>query len=586
MERAKVKIGGEDFSLRYTTIHIRQELGWHHYFEVRVALTDILDKFKGILSRTVSDLFGKPVEIVMTDNSFNGLVTGVSLNRVRRQENELIITGGSPTVVMDEGPNTISFYEQTLKQIADNLINQYSGKFKGLHISPKAKDKIKYVVQYKESNFQFLARMAARYGEWFYFDGEEIFFTTKPPRQGDKTVKLYQDKNLLQFDLSVKAAPVNFKLAGYDYKKHQYLDKEAAYNGSMSDLTKIAFDKSKSELYSHTMLMPVHQSLSDLDLDQLKTLREQAHVNEMVVLTGSSTEESLKVGSYIQLLDERNDLIGNTEDYGNFIISHLEHSFSREGDNYFNSFEALPAEVEIPPFTSPIEPPFCEMQLAEVVEINDPDALGRIRTQFIWQRGTDQQSPWMRVASPYTGKDKGFYVIPEIGDQMVVAFEHNNPDRPYVLTGLYNGEAKPENHNGENNLKAIKTKGGHTILMNDEKGKESFGIISPKDVAVTASTGNITLSGQEIITIESKGNNIQIDSPGRITIHAKEIVLEADSKISLNAPIIESNAESEFKATSTTITIDATTTTTIKGLTMNMEGTNMTNITGGMIKLN
>jgi type VI secretion system secreted protein VgrG len=586
MERAKVKIGGEDFSLRYTTIHIRQELGWHHYFEVRVALTDILDKFKGILSRTVSDLFGKPVEIVMTDNSFNGLVTGVSLNRVRRQENELIITGGSPTVVMDEGPNTISFYEQTLKQIADNLINQYSGKFKGLHISPKAKDKIKYVVQYKESNFQFLARMAARYGEWFYFDGEEIFFTTKPPRQGDKTVKLYQDKNLLQFDLSVKAAPVNFKLAGYDYKKHKYLDKEAAYNGSMSDLTKIAFDKSKSELYSHTMLMPVHQSLSDLDLDQLKTLREQAHVNEMVVLTGSSTEESLKVGSYIQLLDERNDLIGNTEDYGNFIISHLEHSFSREGDNYFNSFEALPAEVEIPPFTSPIEPPFCEMQLAEVVEINDPDALGRIRTQFIWQRGTDQQSPWMRVASPYTGKDKGFYVIPEIGDQMVVAFEHNNPDRPYVLTGLYNGEAKPENHNGENNLKAIKTKGGHTILMNDEKGKESFGIISPKDVAVTASTGNITLSGQEIITIESKGNNIQIDSPGRITIHAKEIVLEADSKISLNAPIIESNAESEFKATSTTITIAATTTTTIKGLTMNMEGTNMTNITGGMIKLN
>lgn len=586
MEKIKVKIGGEDFSQRYTSIHIRQELGWHHYFEVRIALTDIIEKFKGILSKTAKDLFGKPIEIALSDNKFKGLVTGVSLNRVRRQENELIITGSSPTVVMDEGPNTISFYEQTLKQIADTLINQYGGKFKGVHISPKSKEKIKYVVQYKESNFQFLTRMAASHGEWFYFDGEEIYFTAKPPQKSDKTVKLYQDKNLLHFDLSVKAAPVNFKLAGYDYKKHKYLDKEAAYNGKMSDFAKIAFDKSKSDLYSHTMLMPIHQSLSDKDLDQLKTLREQTHVTEMVVLSGSSTEESLKVGNYIQLLDERSDLVGSTEDYGNYIITHLEHSFSSEGDNYFNSFEAVPAEVEIPPFISPMEPPFCEMQLADVVENNDPDAMGRIRAQFLWQRGTDQKSPWMRVASPYSGKDKGFYVIPEIGDQMVVAFEHNNPDRPYVLTGLYNGEAKPENSNSENNLKAIKTKGGNTILMNDEKGKESFGITSPKDVAVTASAGKITITGQELITMESKGNDIKIDSPGTITIHAKEIVLKADSKISFVAPTIESNAEKEFKAKSKAITIEAESTNTIKGLTMNMEGTTMTNISGGTIKLN
>ncbi|WP_207431288.1 type VI secretion system Vgr family protein [Sabulibacter ruber] len=586
MEKARVNIGGEDFTQRYSTIHIRQELGWHHSFEIRILLTDILDKFKGILSKTAKDLFGKPVEISLQGNKCRGVVTGVSLNRVRRQENELVITGGSPTVVMDEGPNTISFYEQTLKQIADTLINQYSDKFKNVHISPKAKEKIKYVVQYKESTFQFLARMATSYGEWFFFDGEEIFFTSKPPQQNDNTVKLYQDKNLLHFDLAIKASPVNFKLAGYDYKKHKYLSKEAAYNGKLNDFTKIAFDKSRNDLYSHTMLMPIHQSLSDQDLEQLKILREQAQVSEMVILSGSSTEPALKVGSYIQLLDERSELVGNTEDYGTFIITHLEHSFGSEGDNYINTFEAVPAEVEIPPLNSSLEPPFCEMQLADVVETNDPDALGRIRVQFLWQRGTDQKSPWIRVASPYSGKDKGFYVIPEIGDQVVVAFEHNNPDRPYALTGLYNAEAKPENHNSGNHLKALKTRGGNTILMNDEQGKESFGITGPKDVEVTASTGKLTITAQEQITVESKGNDLNISSPGTITIHAKEIVLQADSKISLKAPSIESTADKDFKANSPTITIDASSTNTIKGATMNMDGAIATNITGGMIKLN
>jgi uncharacterized protein involved in type VI secretion and phage assembly len=227
------------------------------------------------------------------------------------------------------------------------------------------------------------------------------------------------------------------------------------------------------------------------------------------------------------------------------------------------------------------------MQLADVVENNDPDAMGRIRAQFLWQRGTDQKSPWMRVASPYSGKDKGFYVIPEIGDQMVVAFEHNNPDRPYVLTGLYNGSTKPENANPDNNLKAIKTKGGHTILMNDEKGKESFGITSPKDVAVSAATGKVDITAKEKITITSESADIEINASGKIILNAgTEIVLAAGTKITLEAPTIESTANKEFLVSSTSITIDATTTNTIKGLNVNMEGSLATNIKGGLIKLN
>ncbi len=587
MEKVKLTIGGEDYSARYASVLLRQELGWHHSVEVRVPLADTADKFKGVLGRTAKDLFGKPLRLSLGSNGFAGLVTGVSLNRVRRQENELVITGGSPTLAMDEAPHTVSFYEQTLKQIADTLITQYRGQFRDVQVSPKSKEKIKYTVQYRESNYQFLARLAASYGEWFYYDGEKVWFGTKPPPPGDKMVKLYQDKNLLGFDLAIRTAPVNFRLSGYDYKKHAFLDKEAAHSGKLGDFARIAFDKSKSELYPRTGLLPIHESLSEKDLDQRKTLREQAQVTGLVVLTGSSTEETLKVGSYVQLLDERSDLVGSTEDYGQFIVTRVEHSFGREGDDYCNDFEAVPAEVDLPPFGSPTEPPYCEMQLAEVVENNDPDAMGRVRVQFLWQRGTDQQSPWVRVASLYSGKDKGMYVVPEAGDQVVVAFEHNHPDRPYVLTGLYNGESKPEHHNSGNHLKALKTKGGNALLMNDEKGKESFGITSPKDVSVTATAGKMVLTGKEAVTVESTASDVTITSPGTVTIHAKTIVLAADEKISLAAPQIECTADGEFKAAAPAVTLEAGNANTIKGgQTVTIEGTMTTSIAGGMIKLN
>ena len=587
MEKVKLKIGGEDYSTSFSAVQIQQDLGWHHYIEIRLPLADTTQKFKGVLNKTSKDLIGKALEISFNGNKFRGLVTGVALRRVRRQENELVVTGGSPTLVMDEGPDTVSFYEQTLKQIADNLINKYTSYFKKVTISPQAKEKIKYIVMYKESTFEFLNRIAAQFGEWFYFDGEEIFFATKPIRQGDKVRNLYQDKNLLHFDLSVKATPVNFKLSGYDYKQHHYLQEESSYNLKMNEFAKIAFDKSQSELYKNRTQVPVHSSLSKVDLGLLKDLRERITVTEMVVLSGSSTDEMLRPGSFVHLLDERTDLIGTTEDYGEYILTHVEHNFGKGGENYFNAFEAVPLEVDVPPFVSPLDAPYCEMQLADIVENNDPDALGRVRVQFLWQRGTDQKSPWIRMGSPFSGKDKGFYIIPEKGDQVLVAFENNSPNRPYVLTGLYNGEAKPENHQSENYLKSIKTSGGNVILMNDEKGKESFGITSPKDVSIDGASGKITITSKEVITIQSQGDSIKLECPATITIHSKDLIFIADSKISLKAPMIESIAETEFKTTSPTINIEAIETSTIKGgLNVNIDGIVATNISGGTIKLN
>ena len=156
MEKVKIIIGDRDLSQSISNVRMIQELGNHHFFEIRVLLTEIPEKFKGILNQTAKDLIGEAVEISVGENSFRGIVTGISLNRVRRIDNELVIRGGSPTLLMDEGPNAVSFYEQTMKQIADTVFEQYKSKFSAITNSPNSKEKLKYVVQYNESNFQFL----------------------------------------------------------------------------------------------------------------------------------------------------------------------------------------------------------------------------------------------------------------------------------------------------------------------------------------------------------------------------------------------------------------------------------------------
>ena len=529
-------------------------------------------------------MLGKEVKIDFEGNKFKGIVTSISLGRSNTGGSELIIKGSSPTASLDEGAYTRSFYEKTLKEIVSNATQDYSGS--ALDNKPKFSKKLKYIVQYREGNFKFLTRLAARFGEWLFYDGEKLYFGAKP--SGGSTIELDFGRDLRSMDLSVKAVPVNLELQAYDYKKHKFIKKTAEY-GQLNEYAQIVYDKSKSEIYPGQPQAPYLQYMSQEDLDQLTEVWQKSHVSEMVFLHCSTEVQTLKLGATVHVVDQRDGLLGGTDDYGKFIITQISHNLSIHGDryDYSNHFEAIPEESEVPPIASSIHPPFCEMQLADVTENNDPDGLGRIRVQFLWQRESGEKSPWIRVASPYSGKDKGFYIIPEAGDQVLVAFENNNSERPYVLTGMYNSDAKPEHHNSENHKKALKTAGGHEILMNDEKGKEAFGITSPKDVSVTATGGKMTITANAEVTVTSDSGDIKIDTPATITIHASKIVLQADAEISMEAPQIKITADAQFNAKAPIIAIEADGTNTLKGTGMvNVESSGITSIAGSIIKLN
>src|SRR5664280_3415392 len=99
-----------------------------------------------------------------------------------------------------------------------------------------------------------------------------------------------------------------------------------------------------------------------------------------------------------------------------------------------------------------------------VTNNQDPDGFGRVKVKFPWLSDVDE-SDWARVAAPMAGNKRGFYFLPEVDDEVLVAFEHGDVRFPYVLGALWNGKDAPPatNGDGKNNVRVIQSRSGHVI---------------------------------------------------------------------------------------------------------------------------
>ena len=211
------------------------------------------------------------------------------------------------------------------------------------------------------------------------------------------------------------------------------------------------------------------------------------------------------------------------------LITGLVHYFSAD-QSYSNSFSGIPSACDYPPYHNSEAYPMATSCRAKVTDNEDADAtapMGRIRVQFDWQaqQSKEMKTPWLRIVQPYAGGDKGFSFIPEIGEEVMIDFEGGNAERPFVKGTLYNGKGSTDgawlpNNNQSNQIKAIRTRNGHTIEIHDEgddgyiriydNKKENYILTFSTDQKLIKleSTGNIELYAQHNIIMKA-GNDIQ-----------------------------------------------------------------------------
>jgi uncharacterized protein involved in type VI secretion and phage assembly len=175
---------------------------------------------------------------------------------------------------------------------------------------------------------------------------------------------------------------------------------------------------------------------------------------------------------------------------------------------------------------------------AKVTDNEDPESLGRVKVTYPF-RDTDDESYWARIATEMASTGYGTFFLPEVGDEVLVAFENGNIRYPFVVGSLYNGKRTPprSNSTGTNDVREIRSRSGHVLDFDDSADEEK--------VEIETSAGHtITLddtSGSETVTIEDKSgsNVVEMDSTGG------EVSVEAQQTLSLSAPTIELSADSE-----------------------------------------
>ena len=209
-----------------------------------------------------------------------------------------------------------------------------------------------------------------------------------------------------------------------------------------------------------------------------------------------------------------------------------------------------------------------------VVENNNPDFKGMVKVEFtVWETGKNM-CEWVRLLSPYTGSGYGFYWVPEIDETVLVGFIGGSLKRPFLLGSLYPEGAPVVNENfDEKNLKKrLKTKGGMDILIQEEKGKQSITLTTPKGHTICADdekesvkisdkqgknvleldykNGTASILADKKISLKAGSTELTMDGGGgSLSVKAAKVSVSADNEISLgaNASLKMEGAQVELK---------------------------------------
>jgi len=602
---SKIEIAIDGKSLKtFSSLSLQQNIFGHHTLEV-IFQRDTFEKEGNLILDESDKLLGGEINLKISSenenkNEFTGIITEVSASKTDGSfGGDIVISAQSPDILLDDGEHCRSFENKTLDKIIKQILKEYQ--FDTKNIKPKtSKDSLPYTVQYKESAYAFLNRLAAKKGEWFFYNGTDLVFGELP----SKSFKLKYGVDLFHFDFSLKLDDLKFKYTAYDYLKEEVLTSDSGSQkvSKMSDKAKVAYDKSE-KLYTHETQSLYNNSLSESDakahLDSRVKLIKSAQASGLVSLNGSTDNPNLILGCEINITETYGEKDKKkTKDHGKYIITSISHSCDRTG-NYQNNFSAIPVEIEVPPFTSPHAIPFCETQSAKVMDNNDPEEMGRIQVQFSWQQSENTVSPWIRIITPHSGKEQGFYFIPEIGDEVLVAFEGGNAEKPYVIGSLYHGKAKPDTlFESENNIKAIRTRSGHTIEFIDKDGSEELKIydFNKENYVITLASHSkeITIVSQGNIDIKAEGD-MSMEATGDMKIKANNIQMDSNQNFDMKTTNMKIDATSEYEAKGTNVKTEANAQMEMKagatmdvkaGAKMTVDGGALLEQKGGLIKIN
>ena len=179
---------------------------------------------------------------------------------------------------------------------------------------------------------------------------------------------------------------------------------------------------------------------------------------------------------------------------------------------------------------------------ALVTDIKDPDSQGRVKVSLPWSpdSGSEHYEAWARVATLMGGNNRGSWFIPDVNDEVLIAFEAGDPRRPFVLGALWNGQDAPPasmDGAGNNYEKVLRSRNGVKVTLDDHDGQEKFIVETPGGQKLTLKDGPGAVEIED-----SNGNSIKLESSG-ITVNASaKVTINAGGQVEVSAGMVSVNA--------------------------------------------
>ena len=590
----KVTVKGEE--QKFVSLHLRQGFNRHHTFTVMVnylspnnTFQQTPEKFIGYIGETASISFVHRQTGESYD--FEGIITQVEMVGSMGETGGVAIHGTSPTILYENNRTLDSWMDQSLSTIIKEVTQEY-GKV-NLVSNPKYATPLPYMAQYNESVFDFMNRLSALYGEWFYYDGTKVYFG-KPDR--DNTEKIVYDMDLEEVRLVANLVPG--KSARYDYvaqeNKQHNADTPAKPDG-MNDLQSIAHSCSEKAYTAKTTSAADPHVTDKAELDEQMRIVKNASGANLLNIKGIGKTCRIRIGEIIDVsFPDRMKL----PPLGKFRIVGIEHEVRRDG-HYSNSFVGVPdgtVHIPVPDAKRPLALP----ELATVKENNDDKGQGRVKVAFDWQKN-GKTTNWVRVQTPNAGvsgavpKNRGWVFVPEVGDQVMVSYEHGNPDRPYVTGSVFHS-GSGKGGDKDNKVKSIITRSGNAIVFDDETGSIVITDQTGKQLIMLDGTDAITVMAKKSITLTNEAESVIVMDDKSIGLQADTIALEGRKSVTLlsgNECMVLSSEKSIISSSGTNIKQEAekdydvaAKNGTVNGVNLMIEGKGNVTVSGGIVKFN
>ncbi|MCQ2314576.1 MAG: phage baseplate assembly protein V [Bacteroidales bacterium] len=483
------------------------ELGLLKPAELRFTIRreDAVNKTEGQvkLSPITDSILGKNVVCSWTtvlDNNveeqhamlFEGIAVEANADKLH-----ITVVACSKDILLNDAPCCESYTDKSVSEVIKENLGKHSV---NNNIVGGSLKKEEYIVRYNETSYQFITRLARQYGLWVYWSlkyKRMVVSDNIMPFEDSPATSLLVKKGYQNFTYKLKTMYPYLPCAVYDYLKDNIICNKGG-SVAAAGLVESVDNDSKTFFIGNGQYKPINYydyyvKPNKNDAEWLKNMVE-SHENSLksqyVECTGTTNFSNLQIGSVIAIIED-----GSCP--AELVVIGMRYEWDSSG-NFIGKFTAIPKDQKKPPYFDPGAYPKSGVQRAVVVDNKDDQGLGRVKVQFLWQATMDCAdnadinklenkdkktiSPWIRVAQPYAGKGVGCYIIPEIGDEVLIGFEHDNVEKPYVIGVLYHGGAAKENYvapdekwtklpsadKKPNVVKALRTRSGQTIEIHDD----------------------------------------------------------------------------------------------------------------------